>query len=239
MTPRQVAKNSGLKTFFTGKPCKHGHVAERHVSSGSCMECIRISCNTEHHREQCRQWRKDNLDRVKQLNDRWADSRRELTREWRKANIEHARQKDRDWYKRNAEMKKAKRRAGYNPEYARRSSKEWREANPQKSRASQQVWRKNNPARLSLLWKVNGARRRNAPGAHTVEDIKDIFKSQSGKCAYCKAKVGNDYHVDHIIAVTKGGTNYRSNLQILCPPCNHSKFNHAPIDFARSRGMLL
>lgn len=28
--------------FFTGKPCKHGHVAERYVSSGGCVECLRL-----------------------------------------------------------------------------------------------------------------------------------------------------------------------------------------------------
>jgi hypothetical protein len=29
------------KTFFTGIPCKHGHVAERHVSSRGCAVCAR------------------------------------------------------------------------------------------------------------------------------------------------------------------------------------------------------
>lgn len=239
MTPHQEAKNAGLKQFFTGRPCKHGHIAERHVSSGSCLECIRIQCDSEQHREQCRNWRKNNADKVKVLNDKWSVYRREYTRRWRTNNLETSRQKDRDWYKRNAETKKEKRRANYDPEYSRRSSKNWRKAHPEKSRQSQQTWRKKNPDRMSLLWKVNGARRRTALGSHTIEDIKDIFKSQSGRCAYCKIKVKTDYHVDHIVAVTKGGTNYRSNLQILCPPCNHSKFNHDPIDFARSIGMLI
>lgn len=33
------AKNQGLKRYFTGKPCKYGHVAERFVSSGRCSSC--------------------------------------------------------------------------------------------------------------------------------------------------------------------------------------------------------
>jgi hypothetical protein len=29
----------GLKHFFTGVPCRNGHVANRLVSSGTCIEC--------------------------------------------------------------------------------------------------------------------------------------------------------------------------------------------------------
>ena len=36
---RAQAKEQGL--YFTGKPCKHGHVDLRQVSSESCMECLR------------------------------------------------------------------------------------------------------------------------------------------------------------------------------------------------------
>lgn len=35
------AKAAGLKRYFTGEPCKHGHIAERFVSSCGCVECTR------------------------------------------------------------------------------------------------------------------------------------------------------------------------------------------------------
>jgi hypothetical protein len=38
---RKEAQALGLKRFFTGKPCKHGHVAERCVGTYACMECNR------------------------------------------------------------------------------------------------------------------------------------------------------------------------------------------------------
>ena len=38
---REEARAQGLKRFFTGVPCKQGHISERIVSSGSCMECNR------------------------------------------------------------------------------------------------------------------------------------------------------------------------------------------------------
>lgn len=35
-----AAKAAGLKRYSTGKPCKHGHVAERMTHSGTCVPCL-------------------------------------------------------------------------------------------------------------------------------------------------------------------------------------------------------
>lgn len=37
---RKDAKEKGIKTYFTGQPCKNGHVAYRYTQSGTCSECI-------------------------------------------------------------------------------------------------------------------------------------------------------------------------------------------------------
>lgn len=36
------AKEKGLTRYFTGRPCKYGHISERRVSSRLCIECARI-----------------------------------------------------------------------------------------------------------------------------------------------------------------------------------------------------
>lgn len=36
---REAAQSSKLTHFYTGKPCKHGHDAERFVSTGGCTAC--------------------------------------------------------------------------------------------------------------------------------------------------------------------------------------------------------
>jgi hypothetical protein len=36
---RTVAKRQSLKTYFTGKPCKYGHVSPRRTDNGLCIEC--------------------------------------------------------------------------------------------------------------------------------------------------------------------------------------------------------
>jgi 5-methylcytosine-specific restriction endonuclease McrA len=41
---RSEAKALGSKLYFTGKPCKQGHVAQRITINGYCLECSRASC---------------------------------------------------------------------------------------------------------------------------------------------------------------------------------------------------
>ena len=44
---RKEAKAQGLPRYFTGKPCKHGHIAERQTSKGVCEECHRLHRTSE------------------------------------------------------------------------------------------------------------------------------------------------------------------------------------------------
>lgn len=36
------ARAQGVRRYFTGRPCKHGHVSTRVLPSGNCEECLRI-----------------------------------------------------------------------------------------------------------------------------------------------------------------------------------------------------
>lgn len=36
---RETAQRRGLNRYYTDKPCKSGHLAERFTVSGSCVEC--------------------------------------------------------------------------------------------------------------------------------------------------------------------------------------------------------
>lgn len=39
---RKDALAEGHPRYFTGKPCKHGHIAERVIPQGTCVECNRV-----------------------------------------------------------------------------------------------------------------------------------------------------------------------------------------------------
>ena len=51
---RKKAKELGLKKYFTGLPCKYGHISERTISSG-CVECSKYNSKKYHkeNRKQC------------------------------------------------------------------------------------------------------------------------------------------------------------------------------------------
>jgi len=74
----------------------------------------------------------------------------------------------------------------------------------------------------------------------TALDVLNLYKLQSYKCVYCKCSIlNNNYHIDHIMPLSKGGTNELSNIQLLCPDCNLKKNNKLPEEFAQTFGQLL
>ena len=44
---KQQAKSLGLTSYFTGLPCKHGHIAPRHIWNSGCSECSRLRETTK------------------------------------------------------------------------------------------------------------------------------------------------------------------------------------------------
>jgi len=36
---RKEATINGLPSYFTGKPCKHGHISKRGTQGGNCHQC--------------------------------------------------------------------------------------------------------------------------------------------------------------------------------------------------------
>lgn len=70
-----------------------------------------------------------------------------------------------------------------------------------------------------------------ANGTHTAEDIQAQYERQKGKCFYCQKKVGDNYHVDHVTPLSKGGGDGPENLVIACGPCNLAKHAKHPMDF--------
>lgn len=38
---REEAARLGQLRYFTGKPCKYGHISQRYTVSGACITCLR------------------------------------------------------------------------------------------------------------------------------------------------------------------------------------------------------
>lgn len=73
-----------------------------------------------------------------------------------------------------------------------------------------------------------------ATGSHTKEDIEKQYAFQNGKCYYCEQNLA-EYHVDHYIPLSRGGSNGPENLVIACPHCNVSKNNKLPGEWIQWR----
>lgn len=82
-------------------------------------------------------------------------------------------------------------------------------------------------------------RRKGAVGKHTKAEVDLLFSRQLGQCAICFCSIIGNYHADHINPLARGGTNWISNIQLLCPPCNMAKGAKDPIEFAKKIGRLL
>ena len=93
----QQAREKGLARYFTGQPCKHGHVAERRVVGRCCITCADKTA---------RSWAKQNQERVKEISAEWnfrnKDKEAARARQWRKANPDKYKLAVSKWRKDNA-----------------------------------------------------------------------------------------------------------------------------------------
>lgn len=94
-------------------------------------------------------------------------------------------------------------------EYKARKSKEWVEANRERKYY-------HNMVRMLRL--------RGVEGAYTFEEWEALKTATGNKCVACKLPESEvRLTVDHIIPVSKGGSNDIGNLQPLCKSCNSRK----------------
>jgi len=153
---------------------------------------------------------------------RWQAANGEHIAAYRKANKERIKAKEAEWAELNRDKLVARRQA-------------WRARNPEKVLK----WRKENPEAAKAIKLRYRALLASADGNHTGAELKALHKRQNGKCAYCRELLKKGYHADHIQPLSKGGSNWISNIQLCCGGCNVRKNSTDPIEFAQRLGRLL
>lgn len=76
------------------------------------------------------------------------------------------------------------------------------------------------------------ARKNNARGSHTIQDVLDLFEEQDGQCFYCQIDL-DDFHRDHKTPLVRGGSDCKENLCLACPPCNRKKHTKTEKEFRK------
>lgn len=129
----------------------------------------------------------------------------------------------------------------------------WRERNPEKfkeqrkrelpaNRVRVRKWAQDHPEWAKELARTSRsnrrARKRNASGRWTREQIIQLLADQDYKCAACATDIIGHFERDHKMPLALGGSNDISNIQLLCLPCNRSKGYKHPEVWAREIGLL-
>lgn len=125
-----------------------------------------------------------------------------------------------------------------NPEKARTCVKKWRLANPERNAERNRDWqinnpdkrlaidrrkRRNNPEKYRTHGRNKRARKQAASGSFTEAEWVELCVRFGDRCPSCGKPCTPT--VDHIIPLSKGGTNDISNIQPLCGGCNSRKNN--------------
>jgi 5-methylcytosine-specific restriction endonuclease McrA len=274
---RADAKATGQTRFFTGKPCKHGHLSQRTTANGGCIQCNAETANALYHAETTQQrksrqakdkaWKDNHRDQVREAGRAYSKANRDKSYAWKAANHDKVLEWSRDYYQRNRESILAKAAEKYaadpslfkaryvanadaikarvnayrlaRPDETRAAKEAWYAANKEVVKQRVREWNSANPEATRCRGRNYRARFRGAEGSHTGGDIKALFVQQRGRCIYCNVKLGKGYHVDHVVPLIKGGSNWPSNLQLTCDKCNNHKRATDPLEFARRLGRLV
>ena len=172
------------------------------------------NCKKEYFKIYQKQWVKNNRKRVN-LN----------MKRYRLRHLEEIRAKDR---LRKSKLDKEKRRLKDRLLY---------QKNKERYREKARIWRKKNMDKVLFWNRRRELRERGVDGSHTFKEWGELKKKYSYRCSKCnilESKLKNMWYdkrfwkltEDHVIPLSKGGTDYIYNIRPLCISCNSSKGNH-------------
>jgi len=112
-----------------------------------------------------------------------------------------------------------------NKEKHNEAGKIWRENHREEISEYGKTYRENNPEKCA---EKSNRRRALKMNANIIENIDRLFvyERDGGRCHMCKRKVNRkNWHLDHIVPLSKGGDHSYKNVAVSCLYCNLSKGN--------------
>ena len=144
------------------------------------------------------------------------------------ANKEKMTALSRDYFANNPEKVSAYQRVyrAANREKLAAHKRAYHKANRERAASASRVWRAANPEKVRLYSQRGASKRRAIEHGAFVEnvDYAAVFERDEGFCGICYTKVDpNDWHLDHVQPLSKGGKHSYDNVQVSHPHCNQTK----------------
>lgn len=208
----KCSEDKELENFYRQKAGRFGvcsvcKVCQRELANKWNKE------NKERFRANLYKWRAENPQRLSEISKKsWhknSKNWKEKRREWEMKNKDHLNAWHREWYMKNPEKVKM---------WAKRKYERMRQENLEK---------------MKLMWKEQGAFRR-LKGTQSYKKVPlqylQELKEATKNCPYCENEI-IEYHLDHMVPLTRGGEHVKENLTFCCKKCNLSKNNKTVPEF--------
>lgn len=101
-------------------------------------------------------------------------------------------------------------------------NKKYKDEHRERYRFLGNKWAKEHPERRRLDAHTRRTKLNNADGKYSLKEWHDLCQQYDNKCLCCE-RTDVLLTVDHVIPISKGGSNFISNIQPLCRPCNSTK----------------
>lgn len=199
-----------LENFYKDKRGKHGR-------SPRCKNCAKEKVSefrkSEKGKEYVKQYRKIYREDPVNISKIF-----EAGRKYREGNKEKIRENKKEYAAKNKVILSAKARNRYQQkkELSRKRARENYRSNPER-------------------YKVNARNRKStlkgSEGKFSLKEIQELLEVQKGCCNYCGADITVDRHIDHKTPLSRGGSNWIENIQLLCPSCNLQKYTKTHEEF--------
>ena len=151
------------------------------------------------------------------------------------------------WREMNGAQQNANKREAYrlDPEKRLSANELWRKENPEAYKQSRQAsWQRHKDKRyeakkewirknLNVRRGIANAytrRRREAEGSFTLDEFKAVVRKQKGLCFYCSAPMSPPV-TEHVTPLSRGGSNWISNIVASCRICNAFKASQTLEEF--------